>query len=209
MPSLGADMDEGKLVEWLKHPGEVLKRGDIIAVVETQKGAIEIEVFHDGVLEQTHAAPGATLPVGSLLATIRTPGEVPAVQVQAAPVPIPQPVAAVTPQPVPSQAKSRIEAPGQFRITPAARTMAARSGIDLEHVLPGSDGIIGLREIARLPQQPRKRYERHRSRRDAQGDCRRHGTQQARDSALLCWLGSRHDGDGRLAEFGERQAAGA
>ena len=108
MPSLGADMDEGKLVEWLKHPGEVLKRGDIIAVVETQKGAIEIEVFHDGVLEQTHAVPGSTLPVGSLLATIRTPGEVPAVQVQGEPVPIPQPVAAVMPQLVPSQAKSRI-----------------------------------------------------------------------------------------------------
>ena len=52
MPSLGADMEAGTLVEWLKHPGDAVKRGDIIAVVDTQKGAIEIEVFEDGVIEQ-------------------------------------------------------------------------------------------------------------------------------------------------------------
>ena len=156
MPSLGADMDEGTLVEWLKHPGDLLRRGDIIAVVETQKGAIEIEVFHDGVLERTHAALGATLPVGSLLATIRMPGEVPAEQVSAVPEPILQPAAAVPPQPLPSQAKVSIDVLGQFRITPVARIIAARSGIDPGHILPGSDGIIGLREIAQLPQQPPK-----------------------------------------------------
>ena len=49
MPSLGADMEAGTLVEWLKHPGDAVKRGDIIAVVETEKGAIEVEVFEDGV----------------------------------------------------------------------------------------------------------------------------------------------------------------
>ncbi len=49
MPSLGADMEAGTLVEWLKHPGDAVKRGDIVAVVDTQKGAIEIEVFEDGV----------------------------------------------------------------------------------------------------------------------------------------------------------------
>ena len=53
MPSLGADMEAGTLVEWVKHPGDTVKRGDIIAVVDTQKGAIEIEVFEDGVLEKT------------------------------------------------------------------------------------------------------------------------------------------------------------
>jgi pyruvate dehydrogenase E2 component (dihydrolipoamide acetyltransferase) len=48
MPSLGADMEEGKLVEWLVKPGDRVARGDIVAVVETQKGAIEIEIFEDG-----------------------------------------------------------------------------------------------------------------------------------------------------------------
>jgi len=45
MPSLGADMEAGTLVQWLVKPGDKVKRGDVIAVVETQKGAIEIEVF--------------------------------------------------------------------------------------------------------------------------------------------------------------------
>ena len=45
MPSLGADMEAGTLVEWLVKPGDRVKRGDIVAVVETQKGAIEIEIF--------------------------------------------------------------------------------------------------------------------------------------------------------------------
>ncbi len=44
MPSLGADMEEGKLVEWLVKAGDKVSKGDIVAVVETQKGAIEIEI---------------------------------------------------------------------------------------------------------------------------------------------------------------------
>ena len=51
MPSLGADMDAGTLVEWLKKPGDPVKRGEIIAVVETQKGAIEVECFEDGIVD--------------------------------------------------------------------------------------------------------------------------------------------------------------
>ena len=53
MPTLGADMEAGTLVEWLKKPGDTVKRGDIIAVVDTEKGAIEIEVFDDGVIDRT------------------------------------------------------------------------------------------------------------------------------------------------------------
>ena len=49
MPTLGADMEAGTLVEWLKKPGDAVARGDIIAVVDTEKGAIEVEVFDAGV----------------------------------------------------------------------------------------------------------------------------------------------------------------
>ncbi len=52
MPSLGADMEAGTLVEWLVKPGDRVKRGDVVAVVETQKGAIEIEIFEAGKIEQ-------------------------------------------------------------------------------------------------------------------------------------------------------------
>ena len=51
MPSLGADMDEGTLVEWRVAVGDQVNRGDIVAVVDTSKSAIDIEVFEDGVFK--------------------------------------------------------------------------------------------------------------------------------------------------------------
>ena len=57
MPTLGADMEAGTLVEWLKKPGDAVARGDIIAVVDTEKGAIEIEVFDAGVIDRLVVAP--------------------------------------------------------------------------------------------------------------------------------------------------------
>jgi pyruvate dehydrogenase E2 component (dihydrolipoamide acetyltransferase) len=77
MPSLGADMDAGTLVEWLKKPGDAVARGDIVAVVETQKGAIEIEIFEDGVLDRLLVEPGETVPVDTPLALVRAPDEAP------------------------------------------------------------------------------------------------------------------------------------
>lgn len=140
MPSLGADMDEGTLVEWLKQPGDQLKRGDIIAVVETQKGAIEIEVFHDGVLEATHVKTGTRVPVGEVLATIRTAEE-------------PESVQPVPPEMVPQKpvyaAPAQVAAPPKYglKITPAASYRAKELGIDVQSVSPGQDGIIGLKEL--------------------------------------------------------------
>ncbi|MDG4647841.1 dihydrolipoamide acetyltransferase family protein [Roseibacterium sp. SDUM158017] len=75
MPSLGADMEAGKLVEWSVKPGDTVKRGDIVAVVETQKGAIEIETFEEGVVAELTAELGQQLPVGAPMAVILKPGE--------------------------------------------------------------------------------------------------------------------------------------
>jgi pyruvate dehydrogenase E2 component (dihydrolipoamide acetyltransferase) len=74
MPSLGADMEAGTLVEWRKKPGDLLQPGDIIAEVDTQKGLIEIEVFESGILEKYLIAEGDVVPVGSSMATIRPEG---------------------------------------------------------------------------------------------------------------------------------------
>lgn len=70
MPSLGADMEEAKLVEWLVKPGDKVKKGDIVAAVETQKGAIEIEIFEAGEIGALLAEPDQTLPVGAPLARL-------------------------------------------------------------------------------------------------------------------------------------------
>ena len=75
MPVLGADMDEGTLVEWLVKPGDQVNRGDIIAVVGTEKSDIEVEVYEDGVVDQLLAKAGETLPVGAVIAVIKEEGE--------------------------------------------------------------------------------------------------------------------------------------
>ncbi len=75
MPKLGADMDRGKVVAWRKRPGEAVAKGEIIVDVETDKAAVEVESFTAGVLEQVLVPPGEKVPVGTVMAMIRVPGE--------------------------------------------------------------------------------------------------------------------------------------
>ncbi|MEU9379483.1 dihydrolipoamide acetyltransferase family protein [Streptomyces sp. NPDC048279] len=70
MPSLGADMDEGTLQEWLVQPGDQVHKGDPVAVVETAKSAIEVECFETGTMGELLVEPGTTVPVGTRLALI-------------------------------------------------------------------------------------------------------------------------------------------
>lgn len=76
MPSLGADMTAGTLVEWKVKPGDPVKRGDIIAVVGTEKADIEVEVYETGTVKKLIAQPGDKLPVGTPIALIRVTGKV-------------------------------------------------------------------------------------------------------------------------------------
>ncbi len=183
MPSLGADMEEGKLAEWLVAAGDTVARGDIVAVVETQKGAIEIEIFEAGEVAELIAEPGQTLPVGAPLARIRKPGEVEADAPEPAPkaaaAPAPEPAAPVTP-PAPESAPSvpRPPAPEQtFRsasgalpgarapggassmsglASPAAKARAAEEGLDLARVIgSGPGGAVLLADVeAHLKEAP-------------------------------------------------------
>jgi pyruvate dehydrogenase E2 component (dihydrolipoamide acetyltransferase) len=75
MPALGADMETGKVVQWLVKPGDQVHKGDIVAVVETHKGAIDVEIFLDGVIDEL-VALDQPLPVGAVLAE-RVPIRVP------------------------------------------------------------------------------------------------------------------------------------
>jgi pyruvate dehydrogenase E2 component (dihydrolipoamide acetyltransferase) len=142
MPSLGADMESGTLVEWLKQPGDDLKRGDVVAVVETQKGAIEIEVFEDGVLETVTVQPGELVPVGQVLATIRKPG-------QPATAPVEAPVAAPELAPPSRPAAIPEETPRgtSLKITPVAFRRAVELGVDATSLQPDSHGVIGLAQV--------------------------------------------------------------
>jgi pyruvate dehydrogenase E2 component (dihydrolipoamide acetyltransferase) len=142
MPSLGADMKAGTLVEWLKQPGDLVSRGDIVAVVETDKGAIEVEIFEDGRIERLLVAEGASVPVGMPLALIAQDGA-PGVETTASPVsapPVP-PAPAAPPAPIPQSPPP--SAGAGLRASPAARQLASERGIDLASVKgSGPDGAI-------------------------------------------------------------------
>lgn len=72
MPSLGADMERGTVLEWLVKPGDVVRKGDVVAVVDTSKAAIEVECFVGGTIEKILVEPGSEVPVGTVLATIES-----------------------------------------------------------------------------------------------------------------------------------------
>ena len=74
MPVLGADMDAGTIVEWRVKPGDTVHRGDIVAVVDTDKSTIEVEVFEDGVVDALLVEPGVEVDVGTPLAHLRALG---------------------------------------------------------------------------------------------------------------------------------------
>lgn len=70
MPSLGADMETGTLVEWCIAVGDHVSKGDTVAVVDTDKATIDVEVFETGVVTELLVEPGASVPVGAPLAVI-------------------------------------------------------------------------------------------------------------------------------------------
>jgi pyruvate dehydrogenase E2 component (dihydrolipoamide acetyltransferase) len=148
MPSLGADMDAGTLYEWFIKPGGTIKRGDVVASVETDKGVIDVECFEEGVVIELLVEPGTKVPVGQTIAVLQLAGEPipadvaapakPAVPVEKAPLP-----AAPTPVEIPAARPA-----GRVKISPAARKLAAELGVDLAQVIgTGSDGSIHLDDI--------------------------------------------------------------
>ena len=155
MPSLGADMEAGTLVEWLVKPGDKVKRGDVVAVVETQKGAIEIEIFNDGVLSELVMPVGSRVPVGTVLARLNgaTVAAPPSPKVEAPQPPSPPPpapaVVVVPPVPVPPTT------PGRPHISPAARRLAAERGIDIAQLKgTGPGGAITVADVEALQRPP-------------------------------------------------------
>ncbi|MGZ4479359.1 MAG: dihydrolipoamide acetyltransferase family protein [Nocardioidaceae bacterium] len=137
MPSLGADMDAGTLLEWLVKPGDHVHRGEPIAVVDTDKAAVEIESFQDGVVDAVLIEPGTRVAVGTPLATVREEGA-------AAPAPaVPAPTPPTPPAPPPAAAPAGPPPP-----SPAVRHHAAEVGVDLAAVTgTGLHGRVIRRDV--------------------------------------------------------------
>ena len=145
MPTLGADMTAGTLLAWMKKPGDEVKRGEIIAEVDTDKGVIEIEVFTSGIIEQLLIQPGAEVPVGTTLAIIREKGEAARAELPTVTAPsIPTEVLKPGPVASPTALAPRV------RISPAAKKLAAELGVDLSSkTATGPGGRIQRADIER------------------------------------------------------------
>jgi pyruvate dehydrogenase E2 component (dihydrolipoamide acetyltransferase) len=129
LPSLGADMDQGKLLQWKVKPGDAVKRGQVVAIVDTSKAAVEVEIWHDGVIETLITQPGETIPVGTVMAKLRAVGEAATA-----------PAAAVVPPPVaPALRKAA---------SPAARKRAHELDVDIESITgTGPHGAVTIADV--------------------------------------------------------------
>ena len=149
MPSLGSDMTSARLTEWLVQPGDRVTRGEVVAVVETQKGAIEIEVFETGIVTELTAQIGTDLPVGATLAVIAAEGAETGEETGGetgpdapdAPPTAGRPVVVV--QTPPRQSPTR-----GIAASPAARVRAHELGVDLARLRgSGPGGAIVLADV--------------------------------------------------------------
>ena len=154
MPSLGADMDEGTLLEWLVKPGDSVHKGDILAVVDTSKAAVEVECFADGVVQDLVVEPGTLVPVGTVLATMAPLGAEPAAPAAAPPAPAPAPAPA--PPPAAAAAPHVPHAPHAPHVSsPLVRREAEKLGVDLTTVSgTGRGGAITRADVDRAAAHP-------------------------------------------------------
>ena len=146
MPALSSTMTEGKIVSWVKSPGDKVEKGETVVVVESDKADMDVETFYEGYLAHIIVAAGETAPVGAAIAYIaETEAEIAtakslanpdAAAAPSTPAPIPVAATAVAAPVTPSQNGSNHE-PGRVVVSPRARKLAKELKVDL-NTLTGS-----------------------------------------------------------------------
>ena len=178
MPALSSTMTEGKIVEWLKQPGDKVGRGESVLVVESDKADMDVESFQDGYLAAVLMPAGSTAPVGETIGLIvESEAEIadakasaPAAPAAAAPAPTATaPAPAPTPAPAPVAAAAPVAAPppavvqpaapvvndGRIVASPRAKKLASQMGVDLATVRgSGPHGRIQAEDVEKASGQP-------------------------------------------------------
>ncbi len=172
MPSLGADMETGTLMEWKVEEGETVKKGQVIAEVESSKGVIEVEVFEEGVIEKLLVKPGTICDVGTPIAVIRdenetddafknelasVTGEISIEEGVSAKLSKEeekrlakeetQKETAAEKEEKPKQKSKKKTSEHEIKISPAARKKAEDLGVDLDVLAARTEGKIGISEV--------------------------------------------------------------
>jgi pyruvate dehydrogenase E2 component (dihydrolipoamide acetyltransferase) len=128
MPALSSTMTEGKIVEWLKKPGDKVERGESVLVVESDKADMDVESFNEGFLAAVLMPAGGTAPVGETIGLIvETQAEIAEVQAKAPAAPAAVPAPAATPNPAaPAPAPAQVAAAAQAPATPVSAAPVAQ-----------------------------------------------------------------------------------
>ena len=179
MPALSSTMTEGKIVEWLKQPGDKVARGESVLVVESDKADMDVESFQEGYLAAVLMPAGSTAPVGETIGLIveteaeiadakaKAPTAAPSAAPAAAPAAAPTaPVAAAPPEapvaPAPVAAPAPVSAPaaapvsnGRLIVSPRARKLASQMGVDLARLRgTGPNGRIQAEDVEKAAGRP-------------------------------------------------------
>jgi pyruvate dehydrogenase E2 component (dihydrolipoamide acetyltransferase) len=179
MPALSSTMTEGKIVQWLKKPGERVERGESVLVVESDKADMDVESFQEGYLAVVLVEAGGTAPVGDTIGLIaESEAEIADVQAQAqakaaaapapaAPAAVPPPAAPVVHAPVAAPVAPALPAPavvaqaapavadGRVVATPRAKKLASQLGVQLVGLRgSGPHGRIQAEDVERAAGQP-------------------------------------------------------
>lgn len=170
MPTLGFDMEEGTMGPWMKQVGDPVKKGEVLAEIESDKVTQELQARAEGVLLAQLVKQGDAIPVGSNLGIIGAPGEdiaamlagagvaapaaaVPVVEVETA-VSSPPSSSSTPATPTPANVLSD-EFPGGLKATPVARRMAEESHINLAEIAgSGPNGRIRKADVEAYLAQP-------------------------------------------------------
>lgn len=145
MPKLSDSMEEGKIIEWKVEEGDEVHTGDVLAEVESDKAVMELECFHDGVIDEIAFGNDAEVRVGEVIARIREAGEGEEAARAKEAEPEEEPATEEKPKREP---RPRAAEPERIAISPYARKLAHQKGVDYSQIEgSGPHGRIVARDI--------------------------------------------------------------
>jgi pyruvate dehydrogenase E2 component (dihydrolipoamide acetyltransferase) len=147
LPDMGTNVEECKVLSWRIKEGEAVKRGDVLADIETDKAVAELESTGEGVLLQVVVKEGDLARTGDILAYVGKPGESVAVQAKAMTAPA---AGLLHGTAAPMAPTAHLEGGQSVRVAPIVRNLAAKLGVDLSRVKgTGAGGVITRQDVQR------------------------------------------------------------
>jgi len=154
VPRLGLTMETATVTTWMKQEGDIVNKGEVICIIETDKASFDVEAPQSGVLVKVMAEEGSVLPVGEVLAVIAQTGESFDLEklIQQAKADMETPAAVK-----PAEARAVVRGPilpkekRELKVSPLARRIAEEKGIMLEDIIgTGPGGSITKEDVLRV-----------------------------------------------------------